>query len=175
LTWFANIHEEEFLAKWKRRGNEMGLPEDAIDFVFDELEYYKKSKLGKIEVSGVDTAWQADQLIDEELRESFLMNLPQLESEQRINGREERLPIFNIIDPSMYLFDPKVSRTIDEDLRPTIPFLGSGKIVKHKVERELTRRDLEQLTNYQWLPSEFILSTNGSVKIDSYINKLAPN
>jgi hypothetical protein len=174
-NWFMHLNNLEFISSWKQKGKEMGLDEETITFVFEELNYYKERICGTLEVSAVDGVWQADQLIDENLKITFLKNLGQLEVDSR-NNKNPDLDIHHVelVDPSLFMFNPYVSRVVNEDLRPTLSFLGKGKVEQHAIEREMWDGLGKSLAVHQWLPAEFILDAKGRVKIDSYINNLHP-
>jgi len=168
------------------------LNDDAIKYVFDELKYISDLTKGKSLVpSVVDGVWQSDSLIPDELRTKLIKGVAILENlkpEERDYHPGSNDQVLDLVHPSLFCFVHGVSRETKTQLKPSLLNIGAGKIKTEKKEKLAPRKvekhyyfdsyysmdEQSKSERYQWLPSEFIVDSNGKVKIDSYINNLHP-
>ncbi|KAI9140256.1 hypothetical protein BKA69DRAFT_1081054 [Paraphysoderma sedebokerense] len=187
-NWHIKMKDPEIAAKWKEEALATGkICEKAFEYVMKELEFYESLKDGKIEISNVDGIWQADELIETELREKLMNAVRELENVE--DGLKDWHPgsnqqVLDLVHPSLFCLIKGVSKKTDNAIKPVLPFLGAGNILpvpESETEDPNRRRrywgsdDKYSISKkFQWLPSEFAVSPEGRVTIDSYINNLHP-
>lgn len=143
------------------------------DYVFAELSYYAKCIDGSMQMAGADGVWRADNLIEDGLRLALCAHFAVIEAApldtQDWNPVAART-VLNLINPSLYPVVPGVTR------------VDAPSLVATSVESMDAMSALETKTagatatpsKFQWLPSDFTVSADGRVSVDSYINNLHP-
>ncbi|CAF1426543.1 unnamed protein product [Adineta ricciae] len=156
--WFKKMNEKTIRKKWKQEAlQQYDLSEKQIDYVLNELIYYDSIRDGSMEMSTVDGVWQSDQLISNDIKQSLIENVRKLED----------------IPASDKDWHPGTNQQILDLVHPSLfPYVNH--ITRIKIKRQKTSSDYTKSDKYQWLPTEFNVSRDGQVKIESYINNLHP-
>ena len=76
-NWEEKSKDPAIFSKWK---HEADASDDIMQYIKDELEWYKSMKDGLMEISGVDGIWQADGLIPDDLTTSLSKGVEKLEN-----------------------------------------------------------------------------------------------
>ncbi|KAJ3086168.1 hypothetical protein HK102_013455 [Quaeritorhiza haematococci] len=148
-----------------------------IDYVVDECQYYatKYEDLLPVEPSAVDGTWQADGLVDAELKNRFkdavsrlLESVPEDKKDWHPGSNDQGL---DLVHPSLFCYVHSETRETDEPAIPCLQYVNKGTVkpIIQEVGSSVFRSK-----NYAWLPSEFHVNAEGNVKINSYINNLHP-
>ena len=176
--WFEKINDPTIVNKWKQEAQQDNrLTSKQIDYVFDELKYYDSIRNGSIEMSTVDSIWQSDQLISNELRQSLvdfvaiLENIPEKDRDWHPNTNEQ---VLDLVHPSLFPYVNQMTRVTQQviPLDQTFESIGQGQPID--LFSNSIQNNYSQSKIYQWLPAEFHIDENGQVTIESYINNLHP-
>ena len=176
--WFEKINDPTIVNKWKQEAQQDNrLTSKQIDYVFDELKYYDSIRNGSIEMSTVDSIWQSDQLISNELRQSLvdfvaiLENIPEKDRDWHPNTNEQ---VLDLVHPSLFPYVNQMTRVTQQviPLDQTLESIGQGQPID--LFSNSIQNNYSQSKIYQWLPAEFHIDENGQVTIESYINNLHP-
>lgn len=63
--WIKKLSDPEIVAKWREETNGQGLTDMEIEYVLEEISYYKPfCDDSNVVLSAVEQAWQSDELID---------------------------------------------------------------------------------------------------------------
>lgn len=192
--WHIKYKNPEIRAKWKAEAlahNQMegGLTEAMIDYTLDELELHERDLT---DPNGIRVSWalrlfpllrradpspqhscfdkiyESDSLIPSELRDALLTHVATLE-----NVPEEALDwhpgsnkqVLDLVHPSLYPLRYGISpiRTRNEagELTDELSVAPEPRNAEHSTSEY-----------FQWLPTDFSVAEDGSVKIESYINNL---
>jgi hypothetical protein len=181
LNWHEKRNNESIRNKWKQEALEQSsLTSKQIDYVLAELEYYDAIRENSIEMSSVDGVWQSDYLITNELKQSLiecvrvLEDVPELDWHPGTNNQ-----ILDLVHPSLFCLVYGETKILNKkerivSLENTLTNLDNdGEIIYADLGDE-KYPDYTMSSSYQWLPSEFKVSNEGQVKIESYINNLIP-
>jgi hypothetical protein len=77
--WYEKMEDNEIVERWKQEANkQQRATRKMIQYVFDELKYYKELRDGTVEPSTVDGVWQSDGLIPDDLKRELSDNVTQL-------------------------------------------------------------------------------------------------
>ncbi|CAF4998753.1 unnamed protein product [Rotaria sp. Silwood1] len=118
-----------------------------------------------MEMSVVDGVWQSDELISQDIKQSLisyviiLENVPENEQDWHPGTNKQ---ILDLVHPSLFCFVNQITRVINDKNH----FIN--------VDNALEHIDYTRSNVYQWIPTEFNISQDGKVKIESYINNLHP-
>ncbi|KAF7328803.1 hypothetical protein MVEN_02509200 [Mycena venus] len=189
--WQRKASDPKILAKWRREVLEQQskikldkkMTKKMVDYVLDELTGYAKIADNErgIERGCFDAIWYSDKLISKDVTErlkiavSVLENVPETEKDWHPGSNNQ---VLDLVHPSLYCIvygrtdaylpdKPRVS----ENLFPMIvPTFNEG-----TDEWSVQVVDWSISTAYCWLPSDFSIGKDGSVKLVSpYINNLNP-
>jgi hypothetical protein len=177
-NWEQKMKDETIVAKWRKECSKH-ISEKQFNYVMQELKYYESLKENNIEVSAVDGVWQSDELIPQELKQRLIEGVAPLENvpdEEKDWHPGSDNQVLDLIHPSLYCFVHGRSRVLEEGqtVVPTLPSMGKGTPSKKKEVKKKWQKDYAESIDYQWLPAEFHVDTNGKVSIRSYINNLHP-
>jgi hypothetical protein len=188
--WYEKMKDQTIRNKWKQEALEQtSLSDKKIDYVLDELEYYNSIRDGSMQMSTVDGVWQSDELISIHIKEALmtciknLENIPEQEQDWHPGTNKQ---ILDLVHPSLFCYVHQITRIINDENRiinldNALEHIGDGDITDSNIEAlssidkgQNSSSDYTRSTTYQWLPSEFNVSNDGQVKIESYINNLHP-
>ncbi|CAF1468763.1 unnamed protein product [Adineta ricciae] len=190
INWYEKMKNDTIRNKWKQEALQQSrLTEKQIDYVLAELEYYDSIRDGSIEMATVDGVWQSDELIHADMKNSLiecvktLENVPKNEQDWHPGTNNQ---VLDLVHPSLFCFVNQVSRIINEtnltiNVTNALQSIGRGTPVDINFKSLLPAdrqneksADYTRSETYQWLPTEFHVSRDGEVKIESYINNLHP-
>jgi hypothetical protein len=170
--WWIKMKDKNIISKWKKESEDY-INKEAFQYILDELEYYLKRKQGPIEISKIDGIWLADNIIPNELKTllekqiRILENIPESERDYHPDTNNQ---VINLIHPSLYCLVYGKTKELKEQKKPSLSMMTYGKVIKSNGRKEA----YYESKKFQWIPSEFVISKDGKVKIDSYINNLNP-
>ncbi|KAG0371786.1 hypothetical protein BGX24_001165, partial [Mortierella sp. AD032] len=81
--------------------------------------------------------------------------------------------VLDLVHPSLFPFVAGRTRVTKEEAIPALESLGSGEVMK-KAPISGTLSKMYYSDKFQWLPTDFEVSSEGKVKAKSYINNLHP-
>ncbi|KAJ2580924.1 hypothetical protein GGH95_002335, partial [Coemansia sp. RSA 1836] len=198
--WMEALKDAETCAVWATEAKAKELTDVEFRYVLDELAYYSSlHPLGSnARLSAADGVWFSDSLIDlettNELKEyaAILASAPDHQRDWYPDGESRML---NLIDPSLFPLiysRSKLCRQSSMSVQPSLmakaPGAFSGSIDKWRKALNGTDSNMPSYhiptfpscdnncvsRGFSWLPSEFRVSENGAVTIESYINNLHP-
>ncbi|KAJ7640356.1 hypothetical protein DFH06DRAFT_1334720 [Mycena polygramma] len=181
--WQKKASDPEILSKWrmevlaqqKHLKLDKQMTEKMVDYVLDELKGYAKiaDNERSIERGNFDAIWYSDRLFSDDLRERLkaaadvLENLPDNEKDWHPGSKEQ---VLDLVHPSLYCI--VYGRT--QAYIPAQPHIPANL-------RPMAAPTFEQRVSWSispefcWLPSDFSVGMDGSVKLLSpYINNLHP-
>ncbi|KAI5121385.1 hypothetical protein M0805_001198 [Coniferiporia weirii] len=153
------------------------LNEKQIEYVLDELDGYAKLRDEEtgIQVSSFDSIWHSDTLVDGSLREvikngiAVLEDVPDSQKDWHPGSDDQ---VLDLVHPSLYCvvygrtlaypsgIDPHAHSSADLKPLPSPSFSTPGHLKSKK---------------FQWLPTDFAVAGDGTVKGVGYINNLHPS
>jgi hypothetical protein len=180
--WYEKKNNQEIVSKWRKEAQEQGATTDIINYVIDELNYYASLRDGALEPTTVDGVWQADGLIDAETKSALskgvaiLENVDDTEKDWHPGSNQQ---VLDLVHPSLFCNVIGVSLVRSEDDKD---LRKEQKKPKHGLEQMGTGEAISveeqngyfKSKKYQWIPSEFKVKMDGTVKIQTYINNLHP-
>ena len=161
--WHVKVNDPDIVAKWTREAADQGMTQAQIRYVLAELAYYAglRDERTGIEVSGVDGAWQSDELIGDELRSRLreavrvLEDVPDAERDWHPGSDGQ---VLDLVHPSLFCLVREVSGP-DASSWPA-PSRHGGQYA---------------LSNtFQWLPTDVEVGEDGDAVFHSYVNNLHP-
>lgn len=173
--WRNKLDQVEIVNKWKSEAAAQGLNEDAINFVIDQLKYFKTICDESIEPGPIEGVWISNSLIDESLEKELKDLVSPLENvpEKDFHPGSDDL-VVDLVHPSLYCYVENFSlllkqESIDKEFLP---------LPVDEPERKKVRGDWMEMEApsrlYRWLPSDVICDEKGALKLESYINNLHP-
>jgi hypothetical protein len=163
-NWKSKILDPEIQGKWREEALAFTNTE-LIDYCFKELLATLNDPLGS---QVLPFTRIVDDLVSNDLKERVLQlaNKLELQPKDWHPGSEEK--VLDLVHPSLYcIVFGKTHATID----------GKDTLIAVEPEPEPSRYYYNRVLTkdkFQWLPAEFHVDANGSVKIASYINNLHP-
>jgi hypothetical protein len=185
--WFDKFKDIIIRNKWKQEALQQNLlSEKQIDYVLAELEYYDSIRENSMEMSTVDGVWQSDELIPDDIKQSLITCVSSLENIP--DDKKDWHPgtnnqILDLVHPSLFCYVNQLTRIINDnnqiiDVENALEYIGKGEIIDINQTKESSKNkrttNYTKSNTYQWLPTEFNVSEDGQVKIESYINNLHP-
>ncbi|EIN07905.1 hypothetical protein PUNSTDRAFT_53245 [Punctularia strigosozonata HHB-11173 SS5] len=170
--WYNKFRDAKIQEKWRKEIQEQQadlhdsqkLTSNMVNYIMEELDAYaalRDAETG-IEAGPYEKIWRSDQLIPPSLKASLVQAVLPLESvpdDQKDWHPGSDGQVLDLVHPSLY---PIVYRWT---VRTT------GEIVDSPDED-----DMFTSVMFQWLPSDFDVSSDGSVRLASpYINNVHPN
>jgi hypothetical protein len=190
--WFEKMKDQTIRNKWKQEALEQSsLSTKQIDYVLAELEYYDSIRDQSMEMSTVDGVWQSDELIPHHLKQSLISSVEVLENVPK-NVKDwhpgTNKQILDLVHPSLFCFVHQTTRILNDKNRlihvdDALEYIGLGQTIdidtnvlssNSNNKQQKLSKDYSRSNVYQWIPTEFNVSKDGQVKIDSYINNLHP-
>ncbi|KAJ6524278.1 hypothetical protein DFH09DRAFT_1418831 [Mycena vulgaris] len=182
--WQRQASDPETLSTWRQRALERQKPlaaehrmtEKMVDYVLAELTAYAKiaDKETGIERGCFDAIWYSDRLISNDITRRLriaaraLENVPETDKDWHpgSNGK-----VLNLVNPSLYCVVYGRTHAYLPD-KPRVP-ANLLPVVVPAFEKQPKKWAISN--DFCWLPSDFAVSTDGSVKLVSpYINNLHP-
>eukprot|EP00834_Sanchytrium_tribonematis_P001805 NODE_47_length_32105_cov_1.240892.p4 type:complete len:516 gc:universal NODE_47_length_32105_cov_1.240892:5155-3608(-) len=151
--------------KWKQELIEQDLPNEIIQYCFDELQDSLDLPYGP-----VDGTFQLFDGIESSLHHEFKQIMAQFQDvpshllDWHPNSNQQ---VLDIVHPSLFPLSEKSKLSNPFTLENCLQLMNSGQL-----KSPISSSDDIQI-HYQWLPSEFELK-NGKYEITSYINNLHP-
>ncbi|KAJ7729113.1 hypothetical protein B0H14DRAFT_3518369 [Mycena olivaceomarginata] len=176
--WQCKASDPEILSKWRQEALDQQSPleydqkltEEMVDYVLAELAGYAKiaDNTRGIERGCFDAIWYSDRLISDDVTErlkiavSVLENLPDSGRDWHPGSNEQDL---DLVHPSLYCivydrthaYDPHKPRVPANFLPVVVPTFGDNDSVA----------DWSISSVFCWLPSDFSVGLDGSVKLVS--------
>ncbi|KAJ6567040.1 hypothetical protein B0H19DRAFT_1219631 [Mycena capillaripes] len=187
--WQRKAADPEILSKWRQEAFDQQssmdlhkkITEKMVDYVLAELTGYAKiaDNTRGIERGCFDAIWYSDRLISDDVTErlrsavSVLENVSDTEKDWHPGSNEQ---VLDLIHPSLYCivydrthaYDPHKPHVPENLLPVVVPTFGDG-------EDSDSEADWSISSAFCWLPSDFSVGLDGSVKLVSpYINNLHP-
>ncbi|KAJ6634204.1 hypothetical protein Bhyg_17384, partial [Pseudolycoriella hygida] len=192
-NWSEKINDPIVVAKWKAEIAVKYLHGDQkFDFVLDELGHYVSIKDGSIEVAAVDGTWQSDSLIDSALHDELVSGIALLENRIDEVGEKEwfigpNRQVLDLVCPSMFCYvagkTAMMARPVTQQCTKETSLLwyvstaeieSAEQTAQHFIEQTKRLPSHFKSMKFQWLPTEFVVTETGAVRIDCYINNLHP-
>jgi hypothetical protein len=189
--WYEKMEDATIVDKWKQEATQQGATQELIQYVLDELKYYKSLRDGNIEISPVDGVWQADGLIPQEIKNELNNSVTQLlenvdESEKDWHPGSNN-QVLDLVHPSLFCLIYGVSHVISDELVleemsnknmvQRLSIVGdtvASYTVPPKEKFNYVGDEYIKSKKYQWLPSEVTVDAYGKAKFETYINNLHP-
>lgn len=173
----------------QRREGRMPLRDSLFKYVIDELSYYERIREqlnGQFQNGSYLGIVYGDKVVSENIKNEFIKAAQKLEDATELEkdwhpGSNER--VLDLVHPSLYPLQYLVTPVVADLKNDHVGFELSykGKTVpmyQYKVNKHAVKTSVEAFgigENFQWLPSLFEVSEDGSkVEIKSYINNLHP-
>ncbi|OMJ20164.1 hypothetical protein AYI70_g4280 [Smittium culicis] len=195
VNWPQKIKSDEIRSKWIQELSSH-FSEPAIKYAIDELNFFvENSSEGKILPGPVDRTYISDSIIPSYLQEDLINQVSKLENipEKELDwhpGSDKQ--VLDLVHPSLFPVVFGETRAITDNVEPDEVLdwksvMGTGSIdnVKSNSKGGLTEEnshyyypplDVRYYSfDYQWLPTEIEIDSNGKAKILSYINNLHPD
>ena len=181
-NWETKIEDINIRNNWRKELlSTTELQNSDIDYIFDELQYYKLSNDGLIQRSSVRKTWKADDYIPEILRRQFIDEVNKLKASKSIDYHPwSKNQVIDIIHPSLYPIVNNVSKITHHklNLKNCGDIFDKSEIKTVKFEKlNIANNNLDdsEILNmsskkFQWMPAEYDLKTT---KFVSYINNLS--
>ncbi|KAJ7367659.1 hypothetical protein DFH08DRAFT_829051 [Mycena albidolilacea] len=178
--WQRKIDDASIIEKWRKEALdqqadlpvEERLTPNMVNYVLTELAAYARlsDPVSGIECGPFDAIWYSDRLIPTDLADRLRTAVAGLESvpdESKDWHPGSNGQVLDLVHPSLYCI--VYGRTHFRDNSNFTPFMPPpGKDGQITAEHSRSGR-------YSWLPSDFSVATDGSVKLtSSYINNLHP-
>ncbi|KAF7342828.1 hypothetical protein MSAN_01998800 [Mycena sanguinolenta] len=181
--WQRKASDPEILSKWRQEALDQQSPleydkrmtEKMVDYVLAELAGYAKiaDNARGIERGCFDAIWYSDRLISDDVAErlkivvSTLENIPHSQRDWHPGSNEQ---VLDLVHPSLYCI--VYGRTHAYDPHKPANFLP---VVVPTFGDDDSEADWSISSAFCWLPSDFSVGLDGSVKLVSpYINNLHP-
>ncbi|KAJ2216937.1 hypothetical protein EV179_000972 [Coemansia sp. RSA 487] len=203
-NWAVKRNKPEKRAEWHKVGKSMGLCNEEVKFVLDELEYYARITKPDLDINigFYDMIWASERLLDKSLRMDLISLLDLFKrcplsrsciSEHKHFNMDYNAPLC-LMCPSTHMLDFNRTRFFAQDKIPSpeaaLDSMGHGTcpgacekwdyLYKKLDERHrIGWDDMDSRDNYHWrpksmLPCEVYVDGNGEAKVLSYINNLHP-
>lgn len=161
--WFDKMNDADIVARWTQEAVAQGLTEAQVRYVLAELVHYAALRDGRtgIEVSAVDGVWQSDTLVDDKLRSRLreavriLEEVPEAEQDWHPGSDGQ---VMDLVHPSLFCLVREVSGAPE-------------RAWQNPTDRYSTYEFSEQ---FQWLPTDVDVSSDGEVAFRSYVNNVHP-
>jgi len=162
------------------------LEKEHVRFIFQELEWYADQRLQQtskgIEAPierAIDGTRRSDGLVPVELKERLLtcvqklIDVPEHLKDWHPGSNKQ---VLDLVHPSLFPAIVGETRITAEPAIPALEFIGRGTVLKAEDLPPAPERRFNKFFSkqYQWLPTDFSVSSEGKVKIKSYINNLHP-
>jgi hypothetical protein len=167
------------------------ISEEVWENMKKELLWIGSRRRGPIEPSAVGGVWQADGVIPDEVVQDLLAgvnhleNVPDAEKDWHPGSNKQ---VLDLVHPSLFPLVYGQTRRLPfpREAIPSLKYMGGGDVQEcwfqkkpepNRAEfwmRNYLEDDYAMSVKYQWLPSEFDVSSDGKVRIVSYINNLHP-
>lgn len=193
-SWWAKVHSDEIWKRW------MVEVETAIEARFEEhgikftrkLERYLKDSLmweaeERFKRAGgpfeelIDCVYKSDDVVPEDLRQKLitdvkpLENVPDHKKDWHPGSNQQ---VLDLVHPSLYplVYGETLVSPKPFELKDCLDRIGQGTPINPP---PLPRKiggvdDSLHSKRFQWLPTEFTITPEGKVAVDSYINNLHP-
>ncbi|KAL1705591.1 hypothetical protein EV121DRAFT_269707 [Schizophyllum commune] len=171
--WFeeAKAQQENEEKRWR-------LSDKMIKYTLDELEGYAQLRDGEtgIECGPYDCIWRSDKLIPDNVRAELeaavkpLENVPDAQKDWHPGSDGQ---VLDLVHPSLYplVYEKTLGKQPDGTIGtfdPPDPILDKGPDDAEVLEGYVS-------TRFQWLPSDFVVREDGTVRLtSSYINNVPP-
>ncbi|KAJ7638378.1 hypothetical protein FB45DRAFT_1131961 [Roridomyces roridus] len=173
--WQKKITDESILEKWRREAleqqanvpDEKKLTSNMVNYVLTELAAYSRlsDPESGIEIGPFDAIWYSDRLISAQVSQHLrgaLLEIENVPDELKDWHPRSNRQVLDLVHPSLYPVLYNRTRSVQGALvqPPAIPHHTSNQSISEQ---------------FCWLPSDFSVGTDGSVKLISpYINNLHP-
>jgi hypothetical protein len=174
--WRRKLAEPAIAERWAAEFRAAGADERAVSYVMAELRWLAEQPI-HAEPGEVDGTWQSDALVPPALKADLqrlvrpLENAPVKDFHPGSDGR-----VLDLVHPSLFPLIFGVSRAVPGGYADWRAAMGGGEVVpRPPLEHKRGDRQRDVSRDYQWLPSEFDVDSQGAVRIASYINNLHPD
>ncbi|KAF9350715.1 hypothetical protein BGX26_011157 [Mortierella sp. AD094] len=196
-NWWTKYKDPIISARWKdeilKEGNSrvggetppLLLTDKHIDYIFKELDWYAEKRQNQIDDNndlqapieiGIDGTRRSDGLIPSELKQRLLACVEKLKDKPDHlldwhPGSDNQ--VLDLVHPSLFPFGAGRTKVTKQEAIPPLDFSGQGKVMDAiSIPRHIHKDYWSK--KYQWLPTDFEVTTEGKVKARSYINNLHP-
>jgi hypothetical protein len=160
---------------------------EVIDQALAQLLAWSNERDGLIEISPADKVYQADGLISDSLKQELIQGVSILENvpdDQKDWHPGSKGQVLDLVHPSLYCLVNSLSPVraeneaeLIEEAKRGVSYCLANMNVGEPIEFDHCNDYSGEYAfsdQYQWLPSEFIVSEDGTTKIETYINNLHP-
>ncbi|KAF8198398.1 hypothetical protein K438DRAFT_2016443 [Mycena galopus ATCC 62051] len=179
--WQRKAANPEIRRKWRQEALQQGsvrLTDKMIDYVLTELDGYAKIADNErgIERACFDAIWYSDRLVPNDVLERLKSAAKELEDvpeDKKDWHPRSNKQVLDLVHPSLYCV--VYGRT--HAYLPGEPQITENFVPVHSPEPASKFRSIDFLTSrdFSWMPSDFTVDSEGSVKLTSpYINNLHP-
>ncbi|KAI5828682.1 hypothetical protein K523DRAFT_306630 [Schizophyllum commune Tattone D] len=184
--WWRKARDPEIRKKWfeEARAQQAGeekrwrLSDKMIKYTLDELEGYAQLRDEEtgIECGPYDCIWRSDKLIPDDVRaelEAAVKPLEDVPDAQKDWHPGSDGQVLDLVHPSLYplVYERTLGKQPDGTIGtfdPPDPILDKGPDDAEVLEGYVS-------TRFQWLPSDFVVREDGTVRLtSSYINNVPP-
>ncbi|KAG0200516.1 hypothetical protein BGX33_010963 [Mortierella sp. NVP41] len=189
--WWEKIKDTELVLDYRfdfeyqnyRAHYEKRITEEQLDYVFKELDWYAQKVQDQLDRGitapievGIEGTRRSDGLIPEELKTRLLACVEKLEN--RPDHLKDWHPgsnkqVLDLLHPSLFPFVAGRTRVMEKEAIPALDSIGGGEVMK-EAPRARDLRPSFYSKKFQWIPTDFDVSSDGKVKAKSYINNLHP-
>jgi len=173
--WWKKIDDIRIVEKWMQELLDLGFSKAVVERSISEIKGFYRSRWdGGAYPASVDGAWADDSGMDSDLFDQLRDAIDALSRSEDVDwhpGTNDR--VRDLVHPSLYCLVSNETKRVFEPMSTAscIDVAGEELVVFDSTSDD---KRLYQSDQYQWLPSEFHVSKNGKVSIESYINNLHP-
>ncbi|KAF9949002.1 hypothetical protein BGZ65_007666, partial [Modicella reniformis] len=183
-NWWEKYKDPTLKQAGIDRGDEYAMNDAQIEYIFQELEWYAERRQNQIDSgivapieTGIEGTRRSDGLIHTELKERLLacvqklVDVPDHLKDWHPGSNNQ---VLDLVHPSLFPFISDKTRITKEEAIPPLDFMGQGETMKKAPGYGVLEEARYYSKHYQWLPTDFMIDSEGKVKIHSYINNLHP-
>ncbi|KAK3827305.1 MAG: hypothetical protein J3R72DRAFT_457161 [Linnemannia gamsii] len=199
-NWWTKLHRPEIVGRWRQellnacneREARFRITEDQLDYLFKELEWlagkreeqvrrqFEENGIFAAEEAtideGIEGTRRADGLVSKELKKRLVECVRRLEDvpdEKKDWHPGSKNQVLDLVHPSLFPFVAGRTPVTTEDAIPPLDNVGRG-LPMEVPPKPNQHRDMYYSKRFQWLPTDFDVTPEGTPKAKSYINNLHP-
>ncbi|KAG0200204.1 hypothetical protein BGX33_011147 [Mortierella sp. NVP41] len=179
----AQVVAETFHEEGEELEESFRMRDEQLAYVFEELKWYIRKRQDQVDRGvtaltevGIECTRRCDGLIPEELKTRLLACVRKLED--LLDHLKDWHPgsdrqVLDLVHPSLFPFVAGRTRVTKQEAIPALEFIGSGDVVD-ETPHVGTKVPQFYSKKFQWLPTDFDVTSDGKAKARSYINNLHP-
>ncbi|KAF9926699.1 hypothetical protein FBU30_003775 [Linnemannia zychae] len=195
--WWEKLKDPELVLDYRfdfgvenyRRDYKYRVSEKQLDYVFKELEWYSQKVQDQLDQGitapielGIECTRRCDGLVPVALKNRLLACVKKLEdvpAHKKDWHPGSSMRVLDLVHPSLYPFIAGRTRVTSVEAIPALEYIGKGEImaeapIKRHKQSTYYSADGFHSKKFQWLPTDFDVTSDGKVKAKSYINNLHP-